>query len=77
MKHILSIRRACQTLAVIAVAAFALGVHGQTPTPTPTAAATATPAAIPAANPADVATMDSIIAACYDVISGPAKATNG
>jgi hypothetical protein len=27
--------------------------------------------AVPAANPADVATMDSIIAALYDVISGP------
>jgi hypothetical protein len=74
MKHILSIRRACQTLTVIAVAAFAFSVHGQTPTPTPTAAATPTPAAIPPANPADVATMESIIAACYDVISGPAKA---
>jgi hypothetical protein len=36
---------------------------------------TATPAPIPAApaaNPADVATVDSIIAAVYDVISGPA-----
>ena len=27
--------------------------------------------AVPAANPADVATMDSIVAALYDVISGP------
>lgn len=33
----------------------------------------ATPApAVPAANPADVASIDSIIAAVYDVISGPA-----
>jgi hypothetical protein len=30
------------------------------------------PAAIPAATPADVASMDAIIAALYDVISGPA-----
>ena len=37
------------------------------PAPTPEAAA-----AIPAANPADVASMDAIIAALYDVISGPA-----
>lgn len=35
-------------------------------------AATATPAASPAASPADVATVDGIVAALYDVISGPA-----
>ena len=35
------------------------------PTPVPTTQA------VPAANPADVATMDSIVAALYDVISGP------
>jgi len=48
-------------------------VKAQTPAPTPapssTPAQTAAPA--PAANPADVATMDSIVAALYDVISGP------
>ena len=32
----------------------------------------ATPAASPAARPADVATVDGIVAALYDVISGPA-----
>src|SRR5437660_888053 len=48
---------------------FALTVSAQTPTPTP---APQTPVAIPAANPGDVATMDSIVAAVYDVISGPA-----
>jgi len=48
---------------------FALTVSPQTPTPTPTPP---TPVAIPAANPGDVATMDSIVAAVYDVISGPA-----
>ena len=38
-----------------------------TPTPSTTAAV-----ATPAANPADVASVDSIISAVYDVISGPA-----
>ena len=45
-------------------------------TPTPPAAQSQTAATpqppTPAANPADVATLDSIIAALYDVISGPA-----
>ncbi len=46
----------------------------QTPS-TPAPAPTTTPAPtapVPAANPADVASVDSIIAAVYDVISGPA-----
>ena len=42
-----------------------------TPSPTPKPLTTELPAA-PAANPADVASVDSIIAAVYDVISGPA-----
>jgi hypothetical protein len=42
-----------------------------TPSPTPTPTIAAQPAT-PAANPADVASVDSIIAAVYDVISGPA-----
>jgi hypothetical protein len=42
----------------------------QTPTPSPT------PTAPPAANPLDVASMDSTIAALYDVISGPAGKRN-
>ena len=41
------------------------------PTPTPKPMTIETPTT-PAANPADVASMDSIIAAVYDVISGPA-----
>ena len=41
------------------------------PTPSPKPRVLETPA-IPAANPADVASLDSIIAAVYDVISGPA-----
>jgi len=55
-------------------------VLAQTPTaqPTPTpqqqqpAPAPAQQSAAPAANPADVGTVDSILAALYDVISGPA-----
>ena len=46
------------------------------PTPTPQSATAQTPAAPPAADPADVATMDSTIAALYDVISGPAGKRN-
>ena len=49
-------------------------------TPAPTAQATPSPAAstaapqttMPAANPADVASVEAIVAALYDVISGPA-----
>ena len=50
-----------------------IATQAQTPTPTPAPSAAPAPTtpAIPAANPADVATMDSIIAAVYDVISGP------
>jgi hypothetical protein len=49
----------------------------KTPTPqppsTPAPANTSAPAtAAPAANPADVASVDAIVAAVYDVISGPA-----
>jgi hypothetical protein len=54
------------------VAAFAMTANAQTPTPTPAAPSTAAPAAPPAADPKDVATMDAIVAAVYDVISGPA-----
>lgn len=39
-----------------------------------TLAQAAAPPAAPAANPADVATLDAILSATYDVISGPAKA---
>ena len=67
------IARVCQLLLVVLAIGFAVGVSAQTQSPTPPATATPSPAAIPSANPADVATMDSIIAAVYDVISGPAK----
>jgi hypothetical protein len=52
-------------LCVPVTAVHAQGEKPQTATP-------ATPAAIPAANPADVASVDSILAALYGVISGPA-----
>src|SRR5436190_24323780 len=57
---------------------FGLAVKAQTPssTPTPSPAPAQTAAPGPAANPADVATMDSIIAALYDVISGPPAPRN-
>jgi hypothetical protein len=52
-------------------------VAAQTAQPSPRPSAQATPAPessnqVPAARPADVASVDSIIAAVYDVISGPA-----
>ncbi len=52
---------------------FVISVNAQTPSPTPTPSASPAPTAPapPAANPTDVATMDSIVAALYDVISGP------
>ena len=60
-------------LLMIAVTiAFATAARAETPTPTPPPGAAATPQAAPAANPADVATMDATVAALYDVISGPA-----
>jgi hypothetical protein len=56
---------------------FGFAVHTQTPSPSPTpSSAPAQTAPAPAANPADVATMDSIVAALYDVISGPPGARN-
>jgi len=70
--------RAAKLLVVVTAMGLAASIQAQTPTPTPQAAPAQSPAAaagIPPANPADVATMDAIIAAVYDVISGPAKAT--
>ena len=43
-----------------------------TPTPTPMTKPLVTEMTTPAANPADVSSIDAIIAAVYDVISGPA-----
>jgi len=71
MKFISIATRASQI--VMLISAVLIGAHAQTATPTPQGSPTQTAAAIPPANPADVATIDSIIAAVYDVISGPAK----
>lgn len=73
MKHISIVAHASRILMVVSVIGFGSSARAQTPSPTPPATAAPTTAAIPPANPADVATMDSIIAAVYDVISGPAK----
>lgn len=54
---------------IISNAGVATAQDKQTPTTKPLVAETP---ATPAANPADVASIDSIIAAVYDVISGPA-----
>lgn len=77
MKLIRTTVRFLITLAVISCAAAIAMAQtekqkpGPTPTPMPRQLMNETPAP-PAASPADVASMDSIIAAVYDVISGPA-----
>ena len=59
-----------QALSLIAlVIVLAAMTHGQTPTPTPTPQPSPLP--VSTAEPADVATMDAIVASLYDVISGP------
>ena len=64
-------------LPMIAVTiAFATAAHAQTPSPTPPPAPTTPAQTTPPANPADVATMDSTVAALYDVISGPPGGRN-
>jgi hypothetical protein len=65
------------SLAIIFCAAGTIAAQEQqkpmpTPSPTTKQMTNQTPLAIPAANPADVASVDSIITAVYDVISGPA-----
>ncbi|WP_229411980.1 MULTISPECIES: hypothetical protein [Massilia] len=62
-------------MAAMAIVGGAHAQPGQVPPAGPVAAATtpaATPAASPAARPVDVATVDGIVAALYDVISGTA-----
>src|SRR6185503_6450411 len=58
-------------LLFLTAATLTMTANAQTPTPTPTPSASPSPTA-PAADPTDVATMDAIVAAIYDVISGPA-----
>lgn len=70
------VMRAALLIAAMALfGAAAASAQTPTPTPTPTATPTSTPQPSPlpvsTANPADVATMDAIVAALYDVISGP------
>src|SRR5438128_3610794 len=48
---------------------MSLTARAQTPTPTPSSTPAQALPAMPAANPTDVATIDSIVAALYDVIS--------
>ncbi len=63
-------------LSLIAITTiFIMTTKAQTPSPTQSPAPAPTTTA-PAANPADVATIDSTIAALYDVISGPAGKRN-
>ena len=57
-------------LAAVSAIAIVFTMMTFAQTPTPQTQPSPAPAA-PAANPADVATMDSTIAALYDVISGP------
>jgi hypothetical protein len=61
-------------IAIAGALVFTAAAQTPSPTPTPTTAtATAqTAAAPPAAKPADVVSVDAIVAALYDVISGPA-----
>ena len=64
-------------LSLIAITtALIMTTKAQTPSPTPSPAPAQTTPAPPAANPADVVTMDATIAALYDVISGPAGKRN-
>lgn len=60
-------------LSFLAVYFSAISASAQTTQPSQQPSKTVTPVPqAPAANPADVASIDSIIAALYDVISGPA-----
>ncbi|MGH9745233.1 MAG: hypothetical protein ACRD59_03885 [Candidatus Acidiferrales bacterium] len=59
-------------LLLVFVCSFALPLHAQDASQQKSAPAAQAPAAPPAAKPADVASPDAIMAAVYDVISGPA-----
>jgi len=72
-----SIAITCPTVLcmILCAASLVRAQEKEKPMPTPSPPSkplTAAPPAIPAANPADVASVDSIIGAVYDVISGPA-----
>lgn len=61
---------AAATALLLPLAGAAAQAPASPPTATPSAAST--PRATPAARPADVASIDAILGALYDVISGPA-----
>src|ERR1044072_469120 len=73
MKTVSGWFRICFGLVLLAVTATVstMTTNAQTPPPTPPPPPAASPAT-PAADSKDVATMDAIVAAVYDVISGPA-----
>jgi len=76
MKQLSSSTIAVSVILASALVSFMTGAAAQTPTPTPPASPTQTMAALPPANPADVTTMDAIVASLYDVISGPPGSRN-
>jgi hypothetical protein len=60
------------SLTILSAASALAQTEKATPTPTPMNKSQGTEITTPAANPADVGSIDAIIAAVYDVISGPA-----
>jgi hypothetical protein len=75
MKLSIAIITVLATLTILAGVGTTAAQGKQQPMPRPTPSPkllVVEPPVIPAANPADVASLDSIIAAVYDVISGPA-----
>src|SRR5437016_11399228 len=64
-----SLTRAALLIAVMVL--LGASSSAQTPTPTPTPTPQPSPLPVSTAKPADVATMDAIVASLYDVISGP------
>jgi hypothetical protein len=77
MKNLAAFFRITCVLFLVCTAASVFTITGQAQTPTPTATPTPQPMPTaspqpPVADPKDVATMESIVAAVYEVISGPA-----
>src|SRR5215813_8075559 len=72
-KHRHALRFIFASVLICFISAGMIMAQDQKPSPSPQAsAATAAQPTTPAANPADVASIDSIMLAVYDVISGPA-----
>jgi hypothetical protein len=71
-KTISRVQRAALVALCFLLSAGASFAQGQAQASTPPPTATPDKPAVPAANPADVASPDAIMAATYDVISGPA-----